>query len=138
MAKAYDIKRLGELEEFLGIKIVRNLETGEVFVSQLDIIKDIINDFGEKVANVKPIEAPMAKYETIIRPEEGDLWVNAEEHKEYQSGVGKLMWLVQNTRPDLANSVCELSKVLDGPTPGNYKSLLRVVKFTIVTKNKVL
>lgn len=49
-----------------------------------------------------------------------------------------LLYLVKHSRPDIANGVRELSKVLDGPSLGDYKELLRTIKFVIDTKTKGL
>jgi len=49
-----------------------------------------------------------------------------------------LLYLVKYSRPDIANSVRELSKVMDGAAVHHYKNLLRVIKFVISTKNKCL
>ena len=42
-----------------------------------------------------------------------------------------LNYLVKHSRPDIANSVRELSKVLDGSTPASYKEMLRVIKYVL-------
>ena len=46
-----------------------------------------------------------------------------------------LLWLVKHSRPDIANCVRELSKVLDGTTESAYKKMLRVIKYVPDTKN---
>ena len=46
-----------------------------------------------------------------------------------------LLFLVKHTRPDIANSVCELSKALGSPSPAAYKGLLRLLKFVLDTRN---
>ena len=50
-------------------------------------------------------------------------------------GVGKLLYLVKHTRPDIANAVRELSKVLDCATPAAYKEMKRVIKYVLETKH---
>ena len=49
-----------------------------------------------------------------------------------------LLYLVKHSRPDIANSVCELSKALDGTSPAAYKELMRVLKFVLDTRNMSL
>ena len=56
-------------------------------------------------------------------------------HKEFRSGVGMLLYLVKHSRPDIANCVRELSKVLDGATPEAYKEMMRAIKFVLDTKD---
>ena len=49
-----------------------------------------------------------------------------------------LLYLVKFSRPDIANSVRELSKSNDGATTAHYKNLLRTIKYVIDTKDTVL
>jgi hypothetical protein len=48
--------------------------------------------------------------------------------------MGVLLYLIQDSRPDLANVVRELSKCMDGANLGTYKEMLRVVKFVLDRK----
>jgi len=52
----------------------------------------------------------------------------------YRSAVGTLLFLLKHSRPDLANPLRELSKVLDCPTEAALKELKRVIKFVLDTK----
>lgn len=45
-----------------------------------------------------------------------------------------LLYLVKHSRPNIANVVQELTKVLDGPTPTAMKEMHRVIKFVLDTK----
>lgn len=45
-----------------------------------------------------------------------------------------LLYLVKHSRPDIANPVRELSKVLDGATQKAFKELHRVIKYVLDTK----
>ena len=56
----------------------------------------------------------------------------------YQSGVGILLWLMKHSRPDIANSVREASKVMDGATMSHWKYLMRIIKYVIDTNNYTL
>ena len=44
--------------------------------------------------------------------------LTAEEHKEYRSIVGSLMWFATGTRFDVAHSVARLGQWLEAPTKG--------------------
>lgn len=61
--------------------------------------------------------------------------VDVDKHAMYRSGVGMLLYLVKHTCPDIANTVRELSILLDCPSPAAYKEILRVIKFVLDTKN---
>ena len=45
---------------------------------------------------------------------------------------------IKFSRPDISNAVRELSKVMDGATLGNMKSMLRTIKYVLYTRNRVL
>ena len=45
-----------------------------------------------------------------------------------------LLYLVKHSRPDIANSVRELSKVADGATKDHWQKLLRNIKFVLDTE----
>ena len=53
----------------------------------------------------------------------------------YRSGIGMLLYLVKHSRPDIANVVRELSKVMDGATPAAIKEMKRVIKFVLDTRH---
>jgi hypothetical protein len=69
-----------------------------------------------------------------MRPEKGDPLLTPEQQTKYRTGVGMLLYLVKHSRPDMANAVRELTKVLDGVTPAHWQAMLRVIKYVIDTK----
>ena len=44
--------------------------------------------------------------------------MNEKGQKRFRSGIGTLMYLIKLTRPELSNTVRELSKVIDKGTKG--------------------
>ena len=67
------------------------------------MIKKIEAEFGEKVEKLSKYQTPGTPGHAIIRdPEPG---LSDDEQQNYQSGVGMLLYLVKNTRPDIANAV---------------------------------
>ena len=59
------------------------------------------------------VQCPMTEEELI----------SDEEQSEFRSGVGSLLYLLKHSRPDLSNSVCELTKVMDGANKAHQKML---------------
>ncbi len=53
----------------------------------------------------------------------------------YQSDIGMLLYLVKHSRPDIANAVCECTKVLDGATTHVYCEMLQIIKYVLDTKD---
>ena len=72
----------------------------------------------------------------IRNTEESQAISREDQMKLYRSGVGMLLYLVKHSRPDIANPVRELSKVLDGTTPAAMKEMFRVIKYVLDTRGK--
>ena len=60
--------------------------------------------------------------------------VNPEDHETYRSGVGTLLYLTKNSRPDICNPVRELSKTMDAPAPVHLKETYKVIGHVLSTK----
>ena len=62
-----------------------------------------------------------------------------EEKKIYQSGVGKLLFLMRYSRPDILNAVRELSKFMSDGATINHRDMMRqTMNYVIHTKNRGL
>ena len=59
--------------------------------------------------------------------------VNAKDHIKYRSGVGTLLYLTVNSRPDISNPVRELSKMMDAPVPTHLKEMYKLIRFVLST-----
>ena len=46
-----------------------------------------------------------------------------------------LLYLIKFSQPDISNSVQELTKAMDRATEAHFKSLLRVLKFVLDTRD---
>jgi hypothetical protein len=134
-ATGYKIKVEENVEDYLSCHIVTNKARTKLWLGQPHIIKNIIDKFGKQLSKMQSYTTPGTPNVGVIRPNEGDQRVESNEHRQYRSGVGMLLYLVKHSRPDIANAVRELSKVLDGPTPAAFKEMKRVMKFVMDTKN---
>ena len=64
-----------------------------------------------------------------------NFFLDQQKQKRYRSGVGIFLYLVKFSRPDISNSVRELSKAMDRATESHYLGLLRVLRFVLMTQN---
>ena len=60
------------------------------------------------------------------------------EQRRYRSGVGKLLYLMKWSRPDILNSVRDLSRFLSGARPAHLKAMYRVMEYCLCTAEKGL
>ena len=134
--KHFEITHSTEIDEFIGCTIER--DKNQIFLSQPDLIKKLMEKFGDDVMKMKEYETPVSQGTHVMRPVSEEEKLTEEEQKIYRSGVGSLLYLLKHSRPDLSNSVRELSKVMDGANRSHMKMLKRVIKFVIDTQNRKL
>jgi hypothetical protein len=65
---------------------------------------------------MKFYKTPVAPRTYMHPPEQGDILISSKDQTKFWSGVGMSLYLVKHSRPDIANSVQELSKVADVAT----------------------
>ena len=107
-------------------------------MGQPHMVKKIIKEFGDEVKGLPKYVTPGTPSQGISRPAEGEEIQDQKIQSRYRSGVGMLMYLIKHSRPDLANAVRELTKVLGKATPAAYKEMNRIIKFVIDSKDKGL
>ena len=90
--------------------------------------------FGDMVKNRRTYKTPGTPSLSLVRETDESQCVSAEKQTLYRSGVGMLLYLVKHSRPDIANCVRELSKVLDGTTDCAFNEMLRIIKYVLDTK----
>jgi hypothetical protein len=56
LSSKFDVKDLGRVENFLGIKIVQNLDVGNIWISQSHHTEAVLRDFGMEES--KPVRTP--------------------------------------------------------------------------------
>ena len=109
----FQVKDPTSLEDYLGVQIVQSDDGKKAWLGQPTIIKSLEKQFGERVAKKKMTVTPgtpgfiAGKVDDISK-------VDEKTQSMYRSGVGTLLYLTKHSRPDITNSVRELSKSMDG------------------------
>ena len=131
--KYFKVKIEGDLRDYLSCKIKFNKDCSKAWIGQPHLIKKLEKMFEKEITDKHHCSTPGTPGFTIIRGTDMER-VTKEEQLKYRTGVGMLLFLIKHSRPDIANSTRELSKVLDGATESAYKEMLRVIKFVVDTK----
>ena len=121
------------LKDYLSCEINFNEDKTKAVLRQPHLIKTLEEDFGEMVKGMANYRTPGTPGKGLIRGN-ATVDVSKEKHKVYRSGTGKLLYLVKHTRPDIANAVRELSKMLDATTELAFKEMKRLIKYVLDTK----
>ena len=88
LAKHFDIKDMGKLHYFLGMKVVQNNEGNMVWISQPAYTHNLLQKFGMEKA--KPVKTPVDTSTKLVKASEVE---DSLDQSLYQSAVGSLLYL---------------------------------------------
>ena len=126
------------LTDYLSCELTFDKKKEKAWLGQPHLIEKLRKKFGEEVQDMQRYRTPGTPGHGILRKVNEDQVLEVLDQKKYRSGVGMLLYLIKHSRPDIANSVRELSKVMDKPTIAGYKEMKRVIKYVLDTGDKGL
>ncbi|CAI7776326.1 unnamed protein product [Closterium sp. NIES-53] len=126
-------KDLGEVRNYLGMEITRDLTAKTITLSPSFYIEKILERFG--MSTSKPISTPLAFRHRLSPPT-----TPITSHHPYAELVGTLMYAMVCTRPDLAYPVSVLAQFVGTGRHGeeHWKAAMRVLCYLHGTKDHVL
>ena len=130
LRKRFKAKDMGELHHFLGMKIIQNQNSGEVWISQPAYTQDILEKF--HMVDAKPVSTPFDASSKLMNAVDDSDVVDTEL---YQSAVGSLLYLSVATRPDIAFAVSNVAKYCARPTKQHWIAVKRIMRYLKGTLN---
>ena len=128
----FSTKEEGEMTEYVGCMVGKN-DDG-ILLHQSDLIKKIEKKFDFEAKKMRNYRIPASAGQGLVKSTEEEGCLSAEKQTEYRSGVGMLLFLTKFSRPDISNTVRELSKMNTCANEAHMKELLRLVKFVLDTR----
>ena len=128
LMKRYEIKDLGDLAWFLGIRIIRDRENRKLWLSQDSYIDKIATSF--KVKDYRKIHTPMGIEELNPNPEQA----SKQDIYAYQRKVGSMLYAANITRPDVARTASKLSEFSRNPSPVHDAAATRAIAYLYQTR----
>jgi len=132
------LKITESLKDYLSCEITFSGDGDKAWIHQPHLIKKLRDKFGEMVEGLRLYKTPGTPGFGIVRNPEGGEKISEMDQGLYRSGTGMLLYLVKYSRPDIANPVRELSKVLDGASPAAFREMLRIIKYVLDTNEMAL
>ena len=130
LAKQFQVKDIGELHYFLGLKVVQDKESGGVHIGQPAYAEKVLQQFGMEKA--KTVTTPVDASVKLIKATEDDECVD---QQLYQSAVGSLLYLSTATRPDITYAVSNVAKYSAKPTKHHWIAVKRILRYLKGTLN---
>ena len=145
IAKRFSIKDLGIAKHVIGIQ-VEQLPEGTL-LTQAAYIDEIIQLTGQ--TDSTPLKVPMSESDpsfTIQKDDEDDdknlhsicAKLDEKGHHKYREYIGKLMYLMVCTRPDIAFAVNFLARSCASPENRHMQSVIKLVRYLKGTRTKGL
>lgn len=119
----FDVKDMGDLKHFLGVKIVQH-PNGNIWMGQTLYTKNILEKFG--MENAKSVTTPTDISAKLVKATEDSERV---EQTLYQSAVGSLLYLSTRTRPDIAFAVSNVARFCSDPTKQHWTAVKRILRY---------
>lgn len=126
----YDMKDLGELSWYLGIKIAYSADRKTVELSQETYTESMLRTYG--MENCNPRDVPATKVLLRVSENMGPM-SEEEEHfmkdKPYREAVGALQYLSLCTRPDIAFAVNQVARHSNSPRKCHWLAVQQIFAY---------
>ena len=129
-AKHFDIKDMGKLHYFLGMKVVQNDEAKEVGIGQPVYTHNLLQKFG--MENAKPVKTTVDTCTKLVKATEDE---EIFDQKLYQSAVESLLYLSAGTRLDITYAVNNVAKFSSHPNIQHWTGVKRIMRYLKGTTN---
>ncbi|KAK9146217.1 hypothetical protein Sjap_006120 [Stephania japonica] len=138
LAREFEMKDLGPANKILGMQIHRDINNRKIWLSQKNYLKKILRRFN--MQDCKPISTPLSinfKLSSSISPSSEEERMEMS-RKPYASAVGRLMFAMICTRPDIAQAVGVISRYMANPGREHWNAVKRILRYIKGTSNVAL
>ena len=124
LAERFEVKDMGPLRHFLGVKVDHNIKNGTAWIGQPAYTDNLLKKVG--MENAKPVKTPMTPNVQLRKATEDD---ECFDQTLYQSAVGGLLYLSTRTRPDIAFAVSNVARFCSKPTKEHWTAIKRIMRY---------
>ena len=121
------INNLGELKWYAGCRFMRDLEAGTLTISQQAFAENTATKFGVCSGRATPLPTDL-KLENFDEDEPQGDWP-------FRELVGCLMWLANQTRPDVANAIRAVARYSNSPKEIHWKAAIGILEYVFCTSD---
>ena len=132
ISKHFAITDKGRINDCLGLTVSYDLDAGVLKISQRKYVQEMLIKFG--MQNSKGVHTPIGSGIQLIVENHAVI----DDVELYRSIVGSLLYLSNNSRPDLAYAVGLLSRYSDRPGKVHLETAKRVLRYAKATVNSTL
>ena len=119
LKKRFPTNHIGEVAWYMGSEYSRDCEKGTLEISQTQFIRNDVIRFGI----TKTSHIPASPSLGLRHASDEDPEVDAS----YREMVGSLMWIANQTRPDIANPVRAVARFSHDPKEVHVKAVRKII-----------
>lgn len=136
ISSMFKLKDLGRIRQCLGLQINVDLLSHSIRVSQSEYTSDILKEFGMDNCSSRrtPLD-PSVDLKSSDMPKSGSPEQQEASKFPYRRAIGKLMYLMLGSRPDLAHAVGVLSRFSHNPGLSHILGVKHVFRYLCGTKD---
>jgi Reverse transcriptase (RNA-dependent DNA polymerase) len=130
----FNITTKDNVDNFLGVKIVKDEGTDKLTLTQPQLIDSILADLNlDEKSNARSIPALSSKILQAYadHPPHSEEW-------HYRSVIGKLNYLEKATRPDIAYAVHQCARFAESPKEDHTQAVKLIGRYLLSTRDKGL
>ena len=124
LSQRFEMKDLGPLHSFLGVKIVQDEASGSVWMGQPLYTEKLLMKHG--MAECKAMSTPANPDVKLVPCTNPD---DVCDQQAYQAIIGSLLYLSTKTRPDIAYAVGYVARFSAKPTKEHWTAVKRVLRY---------
>jgi hypothetical protein len=128
LKSAYELRDLGDVEWFLGVRIVRDRAARKLWLLHDTYLQKIAQKF--HLANGRCPSTPLPKYDFV----KNTGTASPETVKEYQEKVGSVLYTAIMLRPDVAYAASQLSHFLTNPSKEHIQAVDWTIRYLFGTR----
>ena len=129
LCSVYTMNSLGEIEWFLGIRVIRDRSKRRLWLSQEAYIDKMANKFDVQLDKRLPDTPMISTYFKASETKASHQSIHA-----YQQRVGSALFAAIITRPDIAFAISKLSQFCINPSEEHHQAVMRVLEYLYGTK----
>lgn len=115
----------GPISYFLGMEVIRDCKNKLITLSQRGYILNSLKRFG--IEDCKAVDTPMVNGSRLVKEEDNKASIG--EITAYSQVVGTLMYLMVETRPDVAYAVSVVSRFMTNPNSEHMTAVKRIFRY---------
>lgn len=115
LCSKFDVKILGKLRYFPGLKVVQDRTSGDVWLGQSRYVSSTLKKFG--MLEARSVVTPVDTSTKLVAATDDDVPFDS---SIYRSAIGRQLYLSTSTRPDISFAVSNVARFSSNPSKRNW------------------